>query len=448
MAGPYFVDSVSGNNTGGTSWATAYTTIAACIAGTGGTALAAGDRVYIGDDHNETTAAAVTWTFPGTITSPNIFLCADHTVGSPTSSDLKLTGKASTTGASSNIVVNGSLYCYGMTLSAGDSANPNLRLANSGTAAQYYVNCKFIKNSSAGSGQISFTNAAAYLDLDNCTVKFSHASDSISSGAGRVVWRNTASAIDVTGTLPNSFFSSALSTASFIIEGVDLSGWGSGKTMFAAGTALCNVVVKDCKLPASTTISAALTTNQSSINAIRSDSGTSLVRTESYSTSGSMTTSTAIYRTGGASDGTTNYSRAVLTPTTRVTWNQPFVAPPIAIWNNTIGTVNVTVHAVSNLAAGAFPNNDDIWIDVEYESDGSSLLGAFANNSKANILSSATAYDSTGAGSWVGSPAGGAFVMTKQITVNQAGYIYAYVKVGNTRGGANTYYFDPLMVLS
>ena len=57
-------------------------------------------------------------------------------------------------------------------------------------------------------------------------------------------------------------------------------------------------------------------------------------------------------------------TRKIVT-TANAQWLRPFQAEPYAIWNATTGaTVTVTVYGTIN--AGAVPNNDDIWIEVEY----------------------------------------------------------------------------------
>jgi hypothetical protein len=163
---------------------------------------------------------------------------------------------------------------------------------------------------------------------------------------------------------------------------------------------------------------------------------------QTITASGTITvaaTETAIIRTGGASDGTTPQSRKLAT-TANVNWAAPFNALPITFWNTVVGSpVTVTLQATSNLAAGAFPNKDDIWLEVEYPGSTLTPLGAFANNTKADNLAAAAAYTSSGA-AWAGSPAGGVFAMSVTFTPQMAGPVTLYVKAAKA---STTFYFDP-----
>ena len=54
-------------------------TLALCIAG----GTVAGDVIWVADDHAESTASAISLTFPGTIADPNLIYCVDHLDTSP-----------------------------------------------------------------------------------------------------------------------------------------------------------------------------------------------------------------------------------------------------------------------------------------------------------------------------------------------------------------------------
>lgn len=109
--------------------------------------------------------------------------------------------------------------------------------------------------------------------------------------------------------------------------------------------------------------------------------------------------STAITRTGGATDGTTPVSWAV-TMTANVEWWHPFECFPIAEWNGRTATnLTATVHGIINSAT--LPNNDEVWLEVDYFGSASSPQASVVTGTKSNILASGTA-QAADASAWDG----------------------------------------------
>jgi hypothetical protein len=62
---------------------------------------------------------------------------------------------------------------------------------------------------------------------------------------------------------------------------------------------------------------------------------------------------------------------------------------PIAFWNDTVGTaVNVTIEGV--FVGSTMPNNDQVWIDVDYFGSSSSPIASTVSGSKANNAATPT----------------------------------------------------------
>ncbi len=437
----YFVDSVQGvGGLGdGSSWANAYLTIALAIA----RPIAAGDTLWVGDDHNESTAGAVTWTFPGTNASPNFIYCVDHTKASPGSGDLKTTGACATTGANS-LTVNGSAYFYGVQLTAGSSGTPSLSLAQTAGNWLEFDTC-VLANGSA-SATTAAINPAANVVLNNTQLKFSAAGAGYRL-QGRTVWKNTANALS--GTVPTALFGSAVSGALFVLEGIDLGAMGSGKTIVSAGGVLASVFLKDCKLGASVTVAGTPTIPEAAIYVVRSDSsGTNYVE-QVYKYTGTQVDETTIVRTGGATDGTTPKSRKITT-TANSKWVLPFESNPIAIWNPTTAkNVTVTIHGTWN--QNAVPNNDDVWIDVEYLGSSASPLGSFATTTKANNLATGVALTADSASVWGGGGSGAGwspFTISVTLLSPQPAQVGTFYITPKAAKASSTFYIDPLITLS
>lgn len=493
MANVYVRSGAAGAGTGA-DWTNAFTTLAAAF-----TAKAAGDIFYVSEDHAETQASAMTPTSPGTVASPCFVYCVNH-AGSvpPVSADLVAVPTASltTTGANAITTAGIATYYYGIIFNCGTGAVTSNLGVSSASIITSFKTCQLNKLGTTASVTAILLNGAAII-LDNTTVKVGATGDSIRSNA-RLYWRNTASAI-ASATLPTTLFSAPTAGGTVLLEGVDLSALGSGKTLVAATNIATQVILKDCKFGASVVVDATPTGPTRETIVSRSDSsGTSYIE-QKYAYAGTQTDETVIIRTSGASDGVTSKSRKIVT-TANSKWHFPFEATPIAIWQDSTAAATATLEGVWN--AAALPNNDEIWFDLEYLSAAGSPLGSFATGTKADglaagaaLTASTQAWDTlvtaranttayslgdvrkvatnpgriffcTTAGTSAGSePAGYAsavdggsvtdntavfragmrFKQTVNFTAAQKGVVYAYVKAAKV---SSTFYIDPLIVLA
>lgn len=435
----WFVDSVQGvGGLGdGTSWANAYLTLAAAF-----TAKAAGDTFWVGDDHAETQASALTLTSPGTVANPCFVYCVDHTKASPGTGDLKTTATISTTGASA-MTLAGTAYCYGVTFSCGNGANvAALTVANT-TGGEWTIEAGSLQSGTTSSSTIILGGVARSIAyLRNTTIKVAAAGTTINSNGG-FRWQNTAAAI-LGATLPTTLISPANSMTTAILEGVDLSALTSGKTIVGSIAGQAQIYLKDCAFGAGATVTTTPSAPGGNIYSIRSDSGATNYRNEKYAYTGTETTETSITRVGGATDGTTAQSRKIVT-TANSKWVLPFEGLPLRIWNPfTGGSHSITLYGTWNNAA--VPNNDDLWADLEYLGTSGNPLGVFATATKANNLASGTPLTADGS-TWNGGGSGAGwspFSLTISFTPTQAGYLYIYPKAAKA---SSTFYLDPAPVL-
>lgn len=438
MANVYVDSNAAGAGTGA-NWANAYTTLGAATA-----AKAAGDSFWVAHNHAETAGAAKTITFPGTVSNPNFCYCV-NSAGTvpPVSADLRTTATITTTGAFA-ISAAGCAFVYGIIFSSGSGANSiSLNLESGGSGTQRYTNCALRLGGTSG-GNINFGSASfggAIIYLDNTTVQVA-ATNSLLTANGFVVWRATASAI-TGGTVPTNCFNfSAARGGKWLVQGVDLSALGSGQTLVNSNssTEAPTIQLMDCKLGASVTVAATPANHGGpQTDLVRCDSGATNYRTERYRFEGTQTVETTIVRTGGASDGTTTIAHKIIT-TADSKWVLPFEALPIAIWNDSTASVTVTVYGI--WGGGAVPNNDDIWMDVEYLGSALTPQGSFATSTKADNLATASAL-TTDTSTWGGSTT--KFKMTATFTPAQKGAIYIYIKAA---AASSTFYIDPKPVLS
>jgi hypothetical protein len=438
MANVYVRSLAAGTGTGA-DWTNAFTTLAAAF-----TAKAAGDTFWVSEDHAETQASALTATSPGTSAAPCFVYCVNH-AGSvpPVSADLRTTATISATGVS-NINLLGVAYVYGVTFKGGNAANQSsIIIPSSGGAVWILDSCALVLNNTASLSSVLLgisAGAGQCIVLNNTTMTFGAITQGITYGNARITWKNTPSALGGAVFPTALFLSTAVRGGTVYLEGVDLSALGSGKTIFDATATAQSIVLKDCKLGASVTVSATpASQGGTEVLVIRSDSSSTNYRAEKYRYEGTETVETTIVRTGGASDGTTSIAKKIVT-TANSKWVLPFEAIPIAIWNDSTASVTVTVYGI--WGGGAVPNNDDIWMDVEYLGSALTPQGSFATATKADNLATGSAL-STDTSTWGGSTT--KFKMTATFTPAQKGAIYIYIKAAKA---STTFYIDPKPELS
>jgi hypothetical protein len=392
----WFCRSAATGTAAGTSWTNAKTTLSATLTG-----AAAGDRVWVADDHNESTASAITLTSPGTISNPCFIYSVDHTIASPGTGNLKSdpynTGtpacaRVTTTGAS-NITMAGIAYCFGIVFYAGSGATA-AGIVNSGPWT--LDSCSLRHIATTGNTAAIQVNSDAPVFI-NTTVQFSSTLDRISF-TNHFQWLNTNVSSAILGaTIPTSIFRSSSSMGIVEIDSVDLSALTG--SLFLAPTTDLLAEIRNCNMGSGFTIfSANPTVRKVNVLVTNSDSSATNYRQQQDGYFGSLIQDTTVIRTGGTSDGTTAWSW-LLTSKADVKWVYPFETFPLPVWNaTTAADVTVTLHGIIN--AAAVPNNDDIWARVIYPGSASFPLGTFKTNTKANNLATGTALTADTTAQW------------------------------------------------
>jgi hypothetical protein len=421
----YVRSGASGSNNG-TSWTNAYTTLLAAL-----TAAAAGDTVYVSEDHSESSSSLLKHTSPGTVTSPVKVICVDHAgTVPPVSADLRTTALLTTTsGATEAFDTSDSFTVYdGIKF----TSNSGINFAWNPRVFLKFRNCTLKQSGSGGSYTQQQSGARTWLE--NTTLEFGSTTQPMLID-NELVWRNTASAIQG-ATIPSTLFSTAV--GNLYLDGVDVSAITG--TIFGATTnQIMRAEMVDCKVNASATIGST-PTKSGYIKYTRVDSGGTNYKHGLIKYEGTQSVETTIVLTGGASDGTTTISWKIVT-TANCSEHFPFESLPIAIWNDTTGSsVTATVQGI--WGGGAVPNNDDIWCDVEYLGSSGSPLASFVNDGKADILASNAAQDA-GSGTWGGSTT--KFKLNVSFTPQQKGWILFRVKAAKA---SSTFYIDPKITLS
>ncbi len=407
----------------------------------------AGNYIYIHSAHAETQSTTISIAGQGTVILPNIILCHNGAAYPP------LTGNI-TTGASitstSNVALsmtNVGAYVEGVAFTLNGGSAGAIFLGSNSASRHKYRNCSFTLGGSATASVSVGANAGAVnpttIEWDNVTVVFGNIAQRIGARDCIFLWQNTATAIS--GTQPTNLFSAHDSAAGsgclLTIQGVDLSFVGSGKNLVRADLSgsggLYNFI--DCKLNASVAIQNAPASAGIRTNIIRCDSGATNYRVEAYDFAGTQTTELTIVRTSppGATDNTTPISWKIVT-TANSSWLFPFKCIPISIWNNVSDGSTITVVVEGIWGGGAVPNNDDIWLEVEYMGSSATPQGTFSINTKANYLATGTAQSSS-TSTWGGSTT--PFKMTASIVPLLKGPLNIMIKVAKP---SSTFYINPV----
>lgn len=353
----------------------------------------AGDTFFVGDNHAQTQGSALTLASPGTAAAPCGIYCVNAT-GSvpPVSADLRTTATITTTGAF-GINTSGHLRMNGITLSAGTGASGAAINLCSGGGNQFYRNCAMRHGTTNAGGNLlvigNFSSSAARIEWNNTTYQPNGVDAAINVPAASFIWRNTSAAIAGSFALTPLFVDTQARLGNALLEGIDLSAFGSGKTIVAAQGGPTKFIIKDCKIGSGVTVAATPTFPGAEIHILRSDSSGTNYRSDKYSYQGTQVVETTIVRTGGASDGTTGISWNITTNANNK-WLMPYEANPSVLWNGVIGNdVTITLEGVWN--AAALPNNDDIWFDAEYLGSFGSPLGSFKTCGKTDGLATGAA---------------------------------------------------------
>ena len=424
-----------------TNWSAPHARVAnACAANWG----QAGNSFFLASDqHAETQSTANTITSPGTVASPCFFYSVNRSNVPPGSANLA-SGASITTTGNNALVINGTnFYVYGLIFTCGSGANaPTLNVANTNPCSARFDSCAFVSGGT-NSSTINLGRTNEILWLNNCTFQFSATGSSLIN-AGITFWSNTASAIQG-ATLPTNLFNGGNTGTLFRCTGVDFSALGSGKTIFTAISVGQLVELVDCKLGASVTVAATPTAPSALIDVVRADSSGTSYRTERYRYQGTQTVETTIVRTGGATDGTTPISWKLVS-TANSKWIMPFESQPITIWNDSTSAIT-TLTIYGTTTGGGVPNNDDIWVEVEYLGSASSPQGSFITSTKAdNLATSTTTNNSADGSTWGGGGAGNGFkIVVPSFTPGMKGPINITIKVAKASA---TYYIDPKPVIN
>jgi hypothetical protein len=435
-----YVRSTDGSNADdGSTWALAKATLA------GAQAIAvAGDTVYVSQAHAETDTSNLALLWAGTLANPIRILCVNDAAEPPTvlatSASLTRTGGA-------QIGFHGSIYVYGLRVVS--SANINLNNSDAvGRDAMVFDSCLL----RSGSNFVASANAtdSAEVWLKNCQLRYPGAGNYFQAG-GRI--RISGGSIETGGITPTNMFYAGTSGRGGVveIEGFDFSNFTSGFSFFQGAnfTVPGRMVVRNCKLPASwsgSLITGTITGYGARAEMHNCDSGDTNYRFRAQDYSGQIDSETTIYRTGGATDGTTPISWRMASNANTVFPAVLLESPELpAVWNTSVGSSKTATVEIVQDGASALTDGE-VWLEVQYLSASGFPLSSFVSDRK-GLLAAGTA-QATSAAAWTGDtgtgPNGSTTWNTLKLectfTPQEAGYIQARVYLAKP---STTVFVDP-----
>ncbi len=413
----------------------------------------AGNNIFVKSSHAET--AASNTTLGGSATdqgNPIKIMCHNGSAYPPLSANLTTGASVSTTGGNGlSLSINGAAYFRGITFVCDNgSGGGNLGVGGQNTTWIGFENCSLQMGTTNGAATIIFnvgTGSTAHTDLINTKCKFLSVNQQIRLRDASIKWDNHGAGFLESGSsIPTALFAGGGTSVPLGVNvdlcGIDFSDFSTGKTLveFAAVAApMGKMTVRNCKLDASVTRASTPLGPVVTVDFINTNSGAVNYDARRYRYEATLIPETTIVLTGGASDGTTAIAWRVDT-TANARPHRPFECFPIAIWNNTTGSKTLTIQGI--WGGGAVPNNDEIWVEVEYLGSSSTPISSFVSDGLADVLAAATGQDA-GTGTWGGSTT--KFALAVTFTVNMKGPIIARVKCAKV---SSTFYIDPKITLT
>ncbi len=399
----YFVDSGAAGTASGADWTNAFLTLTAGLAA----ATASGDIIKVHKTHQETLAAATTYTAQNNIS----IICVDKDA----SDALAEMGASYWIGHSSTyyaITMAGAfrVYCYGLTFRTAGSGAATFGMAQTDGTHRVYENCLiwFDNSGSTASGRgilIGTGDIQCFVHLKNCTIRYNASSQHQINLSGRLLVEG--GSVSSLGGAPSPFiFAAATDNAGAVANfvGFDASHLGSGTLVGNFNTAAGTVRFVQCKLGSGYTALGTQThLNFSSVEVLIHDcaTGDTHGRFEYHNAMGSVVSDQGIYFTSGAAAQSWK-----ITATANCSFSTPFVTPWIGWYHSGTSSITPRLEILRDGSTTAF-TDAQVWSEWSAKVTPGTVIPTFYDDRQAlSAFAAGTAgvaqANGAGLGSWTG----------------------------------------------
>lgn len=385
-----YVRSTDGSDAdNGSSWLLAKATLAGAIA-----VAVAGDTIYLASTHSESTAAAVTYDFPGTLGNPLKLLSVSDAAEPPTT---LLAGATIATTGASNLITTGFIYCDGVRFLCGDGANlAQIILGNTTNNFQKYRNCHFeLRNTNAGAHLYPVnanSGAGAYGAWEDCTFSFGSDGQRLRFLNGRFYYNGGGPLVIPASTTTLMEPGVNVSTHYTELSNLDLSTIPSFCNLMAA-TGVGITRISNCKMPTSWSgsIVSGVKAAGSRTELFNSDSGDTNYLTWIEDGYGRVRNDSGIYLTGtaGIKHNGANVPQSYKLAA-EATAAYPFgllAGMWVILVNEVLTAQTATLEIIHNEVAAL--NDDEAWLELDYPASAASTKFSRLTDAKAGIMASA-----------------------------------------------------------
>lgn len=435
-----YVKNTGSNTAPYDTWAKAATTLA-----TAATASAAGDTIWISNNHAESSGSTITITTPNTNQTPVFIVCGNDAAEPPTA--LATGATITQTSNSTNINVGGSFYMYGVTFSWTGTGTSSSNFCNSASSVNWYERCTF--TSTTLGLTLTYGGTTRRTTAINCDYR-SGGTNTFFTILGQVDMRGCSFLSG--GTSPTALFNPQ--TCRLLVSGMDFSNLSAGVYLIStpgASPQTWAANFRNCKMPSSWSgaIYQPSVPEVPTVGLFNFDSSSANYKIRTEAREGTLLDETSIVRTNGASDGVTALAWKMTSTSTVSQRSMPFYSPEIAIWNDTVGlSLTATVEIVSDGASAL--NTNEVWLELDYLSSSSAPIVTRVTNTN-DFVTSATA-QTTSTESWpnaTGTGPNGSATWQKQklqitVTPQMKGLLLMRVGLGKASW---TIYVDPKATL-
>jgi hypothetical protein len=429
-------------------WSAAAGDIPTLIGAVGTSRFVAGDRLFVSSDHSETqTAATLYGTGAATAGWNSGQMLSVNRAGSvpPVTADLAAGATVIVTTGALTLEAAFPVYYFGLTIS--NTGTGSIVFNNATSKTHLLDSCQLYLNSTNAAQRIT-CNTANGVVLYNSTMRFGSASQQVTAAniAGAILhltWLATASAI-AGATIPTTLFNpSAGGVILLTARGVDLSAIAG--TLVNVGATGCKYLFDSCRIASGVVRynPAVITTGNTVdlVELVNCYDGANILN-EKYSPAGTVTTERTITLASGATDDVGTFSHKMVSGTNVDKVVQPLDGFWLDVEYQTTGSSKT---ATVEIISSASLNNDEISLWLQYQGTAGSPVASVGSTGPGSVLGTPSAL-ATSTATWNSSPA---TPVKQQLSVTfvpqLAGRVRGQVRLGKP---SSTVYINPVITIS